>query len=53
MGQEQALKRRGMERALRIESLQLEDRAALDRVARELGPANGDLPAESGENTKE
>jgi uncharacterized protein len=50
---EQALKRRGLERALRIESLQLEDRAALDRVARELGPANSDLPAESGENTKE
>jgi len=35
---EQALKRHGLERALRIESLQPEDRAALEQTARTLAP---------------
>src|SRR6187455_1859521 len=35
---EQALKRRGLERALRIEGILAEDRAALDQVAQKLGP---------------
>ena len=33
---DQALKRRGLERALRVESLQPEDRAALEGIARGL-----------------
>jgi predicted RNA-binding protein YlxR (DUF448 family) len=33
---EQALKRQGLERALRIEALMPEDRAALEQVAQEL-----------------
>src|SRR5215212_3803797 len=45
---EQALKRRGLERALRIESIQPEDRAALEQVALKLGPVATDMPAESG-----
>ena len=35
---EQALKRHGLERALRIESLQPEDRAALEQIAHGLAP---------------
>jgi hypothetical protein len=50
---EQALKRHGLERALRIESLQPEDRAALEQVAQKLGPLATDMPAESGKNSKE
>jgi len=50
---EQALKRRGLERALRIEAIQLEDRVALDQFAQKLEPAHDDMPAESGKNTKE
>src|ERR1051325_12016997 len=50
---EQALKRRGLERALRIESIQPEDRAALEQVAQKLGPVDTDMPAESGKNSKE
>jgi len=50
---EQALKRRGLERALRIEIIQPEDRAALEQVAQKLGPVADDMPAESGKNTKE
>ena len=34
---EQALKRQGLERALRVESLKPEDRAALEQFARSLG----------------
>jgi predicted RNA-binding protein YlxR (DUF448 family) len=49
---EQALKRRGLERALRIEALRPEDRAALDQVAQALGSLDHDTPAESGESTK-
>jgi len=36
---EQALKRRGLERALRVEVLLPEDRAVLEQAARELMPA--------------
>lgn len=50
---EQALKRRGIERALRIEAIQPPDRAALEQVAQQLGLADHDMPAESGKNTKE
>jgi uncharacterized protein len=50
---EQALKRHGLERALRIEALRPEDRAALEQVAQKLGPVDDDMPAESGKNTKE
>lgn len=50
---EQALKRRGLERALRIESVQPGDRAMLEQVAQTLGPAQDDMPAESGKKTKE
>ena len=37
---EQALKRQGLERALRLTALQPEDREALEQVARALPPAN-------------
>ena len=50
---EQALKRRGLERALRIDVIQPEDRAELEQVAQKLGPTHDDLPAGSGKNTKE
>ena len=50
---EQALKRRGIERALRIEAIQPEDRTALEQVAQQLSPAQQAMPAESGKNTKE
>jgi predicted RNA-binding protein YlxR (DUF448 family) len=50
---EQALRRRGLERALRIESLHPEDRIALEQVAQQLGPVVMDMPAESGKNSKE
>jgi predicted RNA-binding protein YlxR (DUF448 family) len=50
---EQALKRRGIERALRIETIQPEDRTALEQVAQQLSPAQQAMPAESGKNTKE
>ena len=50
---EQALKRRGLERALRIESLQPEDGAALEQMAQTLGPVDTDMPAESGKHPKE
>ena len=50
---EQALKRRGLERALRIETIAPEDRAALEQVAQKLGPLHNDLPVESGKNAKE
>jgi uncharacterized protein len=50
---EQALKRRGLERALRVEVLQPQDRAALEQVAHELGPVGEDMPAESGKKTTE
>jgi predicted RNA-binding protein YlxR (DUF448 family) len=36
---EQALKRRGLERALRIEAIVPDDRAALERIAQELAVA--------------
>jgi len=49
---EQALKRRGLERALRIEALPPEDRMALEQVAQKLGPLPGEMPVESGKNTK-
>jgi uncharacterized protein len=49
---EQALKRRGLERALRIEVIHLEDRAALEQIAQKLVPLPDDMPAESGKNTK-
>jgi uncharacterized protein len=49
---EQALKRRGLERALRIESIVAEDRAALDQVAQKLSPV-ANMPAESGKSAKE
>jgi predicted RNA-binding protein YlxR (DUF448 family) len=45
---EQALKRRGLERALRVDTLQPEDRAALEQIAQELDPVSNDMPAESG-----
>src|SRR5437868_2306858 len=44
---EQALKRRGLERALRIEAVQPDDRAALEQVARTLGPVDETTAAES------
>lgn len=47
---EQALKRHGLERALRIESVLPEDRMALEQIARELGPADGEMPANSAKN---
>ena len=50
---EQALKRRGLERALRIEVIQPEDRVALEQIAQKLGPTNDRMPAESGTNIKE
>jgi len=50
---EQALKRRGIERALRIEAVQPEDRVALEQVAQQLSQAQQAMPAESGESTKE
>jgi predicted RNA-binding protein YlxR (DUF448 family) len=50
---EQALKRRGLERALRIEAIQPDDRVALEQVAQKLGPVHGDMPTESGKNTQE
>jgi predicted RNA-binding protein YlxR (DUF448 family) len=50
---EQALKRRGLERALRIEVIQPEDRVALEQIAQKLGPADDRMPAESGKNIKE
>ena len=50
---EQALRRHGLERALRIETLWPEDRAALEQVAQKLGPVPDDMPTESGKNTKE
>jgi uncharacterized protein len=49
---EQALKRRGLERALRIEALQPEDRVALDQVARGLSPADESMPADSVQSAK-
>ena len=45
---EQALKRRGLERALRVDTLQPEDRAALEQIAQKLDPVSNDMPAESG-----
>src|SRR3954464_15793440 len=50
---EQALKRRGVERALRIETVRPEDRVALEQVAQTLGPVIIDMPAESGKSSKE
>jgi len=50
---EQALKRRGIERALRIEAVQPKDRVALEQVAQQLSQAQQAMPAESGESTKE
>jgi len=50
---DQALRRRGLERALRIETLQPDDRAALEQIARELGPIDQSMPAESGKSTRE
>ena len=49
---EQALKRRGIERALRIENIQTEDRAALEQIAQTLDPV-ATMPAESGKSAKE
>jgi predicted RNA-binding protein YlxR (DUF448 family) len=50
---EQALKRRGLERALRIEALQPEDRLALEQIAQKLEPADRAVQTENGKNTKE
>ena len=50
---EQALKRRALERALRIDALQPSDRVALEQVAQKLGPTHDYMPEESGTNTKE
>jgi len=50
---EQALKRRGLERALRIETVQPEDRTALEQIAQKLVPVDDAVRAESGKNTKE
>ena len=50
---EQALKRRGLERALRIEAIQPDDRLALEQVAPKLEPKHDYMPAESGKNAKE
>ena len=44
---EQALKRRGLERALRIETVRPEDRAALEQVAHTLGPVDDTTSAKS------
>jgi len=44
---DQALKRRGLERALRIESLFPEDRAALEQIAQELAQTDSRVPAQS------
>jgi uncharacterized protein len=44
---EQALKRRGLERALRIETIQPADRVALEQVARTLSPVDDATPIES------
>lgn len=49
---EQALKRRGLERALRIEALQPEDRLALEQIAQKLEPADHAAQAENDKNTK-
>jgi predicted RNA-binding protein YlxR (DUF448 family) len=44
---DQALKRHGLERALRVESLLPEDRMALEQIARELVQAEHSTPAQS------
>ena len=49
---EQALKRRGLERALRIEALHPEDRAALEQIARGLEPVATTPPAENVQSPK-
>jgi predicted RNA-binding protein YlxR (DUF448 family) len=43
---DQALKRRGLERALRVESLFPEDRAALEQIAQELAQTSGVAPGQ-------
>jgi uncharacterized protein len=47
---DQALKRRGLERALRVENLFSEDRAALEQIAQEL--ANSMTSAQSANETR-
>jgi predicted RNA-binding protein YlxR (DUF448 family) len=42
-----ALKRRGLERALRVESLFPEDRAALEQIAQELAQTDSAISAQS------
>jgi predicted RNA-binding protein YlxR (DUF448 family) len=44
---DQALKRRGLERALRLESLIAEDRAALEQIAQELAQTERTTSAKS------
>src|SRR5215211_6102055 len=44
---DQALKRRGLERALRVENLFPEDRAALEQIAQELAQADSATPEQS------
>ena len=49
---DQALKRRGLERALRVESLFSEDRAALEQIAQELALADTLTSAQSTTETR-